>query len=67
MIKKSTLSTLITSTLFSLCVFTLTNAFASNIETPSQESLTKQSNSVLSELAGYGSWWKKDSCIIHPV
>lgn len=67
MIKKSTLSTIITSTLFSLCVFTPTNTFASNTETPSQESLTKQSNSVLSELAGYGSWWKKDSCIIHPV
>lgn len=67
MIKKSTLSTLITSSLFSLCVFTPTNTFASNTEPPSQESLTKQSNSVLVELAGYGSWWKKDSCVIPPV
>ena len=67
MIKKSTLSTIITSTLFSLCVFTPINTFASNTETPSQESLIKQSNSVLTELAGYGSWWKKDSCVIPPV
>lgn len=67
MIKKSTLSTLITSTLFSLCVFTPINTFASNIASPSQESLTKQSNSVLVELAGYGSWWKKDSCVIQPI
>ena len=67
MIKKSTLSTLITSTLFSLYIFTPTNVFAFNMEPPSQESLIKQSNSVLVELAGYGSWWEKDSCVVPPV
>lgn len=67
MIEKSTLSKLITSTLFSFCIIAPANTFAANTEPISQEFLTKQSNSVLFELAGYGSWWKKDSCVIQPI